>query len=85
MIAIPNMSKPKDCYECPIAKSYLDCLMEKKYTCPIGHADDCPLIEIVRCKECKWCEKMEGVLWCNIWHDDTNGLNFCSYGGKESR
>lgn len=56
MIAIPNMSKPKDCYECPIAKSYLDCLMEKKYTCPIGHADDCPLIEIdlVKCEECEW-------------------------------
>lgn len=46
MIAIPNMSKPKDCYECPIAKSYLDCLMEKKYVCPIGHTDDCPLIEM---------------------------------------
>lgn len=46
MIAIPNMSKPNDCYECPIAKSYLDCLMETKYTCPIGHTDDCPLIEI---------------------------------------
>lgn len=45
-IYIPNMSKPNDCYECPIAKSYLDCLMEKKYVCPIGHTDDCPLIEI---------------------------------------
>ena len=45
-VYIPNMSKPKDCYECPIAKSYLDCLMEKKYVCPIGHTDDCPLIEI---------------------------------------
>ena len=45
-VYIPNMEKPKSCYECPIAKSYLDCLMEKKYVCPIGHTDDCPLIEI---------------------------------------
>lgn len=46
MIAIPNINKPKSCCECPIAKSYFDCLMEKKYICPIGHTDDCPLIEI---------------------------------------
>ena len=50
MIAIPNMDKPKSCYECPIARSYVDCLMEKKYVCPIGHTDDCPLIEISETK-----------------------------------
>lgn len=43
-----------------------------------------PQIDLVRCGECKWCEKMEGVLWCNIWHDDTNGLNFCSYGERRA-
>ena len=45
-VYIKDLKKPKDCYECPIAKSYLDCLMKKKYVCPIGHTDDCPLIEI---------------------------------------
>lgn len=45
-VYIKDLKKPKGCYECPIAKSYLDCLMEKKYICPIGHTDDCPLIEI---------------------------------------
>lgn len=87
MIAIPNMSKPKDCYECPIAKSYLDCLMEKKYTCPIGHADDCPLIEIdlVRCGECKWYDK--DFKDCNI--RDSYGweykpTDFCSYGERRA-
>ena len=34
---------------------------------------------LIKCKDCKWCEKKGGILWCNIWHDDTNGLNFCSY------
>ena len=45
-VYIKDLKKPKGCYECPIAKSYLDCLMEKKYVCPIGHTDDCPLIEL---------------------------------------
>lgn len=45
-VYIKDLKKPKGCYECPIAKSYLDCLMEKKYVCPIGNKDGCPLIEI---------------------------------------
>ena len=52
-VYIKDLKKPKDCYECPIAKSYLDCLMEKKYVCPIGRTDDCLLIDIVTCGECK--------------------------------
>ena len=41
-------------------------------------------IDLVRCGECKWCEKSGGILWCNIWHDDTNGLNFCSYAERRA-
>lgn len=41
-------------------------------------------IDLVRCKDCKWCEKSGGILWCNIWHDDTNGLNFCSYAERRA-
>ena len=43
-----------------------------------------PRIDLVRCGECKWCEKSGGILWCNIWHDDTNGLNFCSYAERRA-
>lgn len=39
-------------------------------------------VNVIECHECKWCEKRGGILWCNIWHDDTNGLNFCSYGER---
>ena len=40
--------------------------------------------DLVKCKDCKWCEKKGGILWCNIWHDDTNGLNFCSYAERRA-
>ena len=39
---------------------------------------------LIKCKDCKWCEKSGGILWCNIWHDDTNGLNFCSYAERRA-
>ena len=87
MIAIPNINKPKSCCECPIAKSYLDCLMEKKYVCPIGHTDDCPLIEIIQCGECKWWnrdgKRKDGKGWCeNAICGLTKPNAFCSYGER---
>jgi len=50
MIAIPNMSKPKSCWECFNADC--DHWGEHGY----DNSADCPLIEIdlVRCGECKW-------------------------------
>lgn len=39
MIAIPNMEKPKDCYDCPLYDS------EYPWKCELIRGD-CPLIEI---------------------------------------
>lgn len=56
MIAIPNMEKPKDsCWECPLQDCEGNCLLLDKGI-PFeqeGRHPDCPLIEIVRCGECK--------------------------------
>lgn len=92
MIAIPNMEKPKGCCECPIAISYLDCLMEKKYVCPIGHTDDCPIIEVVPCKECKFSHMTYGgqCKYCDMTLDDDDnyiecyfdGDHFCGFGER---
>lgn len=62
MIAIPNMDKPTSCWEC----FYIECdhWGEHGY----DNSAVCPLIDIVRCKECKWAEKegdeSEGYLTC---------------------
>ena len=45
MIAIPNMEKPKECQVCPI---FIWC-----YSNDWKGYEHCPLIEIVRCKDCK--------------------------------
>lgn len=61
MIAIPNMNKPKECWECPCINDS-DCraleLLEgdsRSYEVPFREVrPDCPLIDIVTCGECKW-------------------------------
>lgn len=77
-VYIKDLKKPKDCYECPIAKSYLDCLMEKKYVCPIGRTDDCPLIDIVQCKYC--IHHDDGICRRPKWAMGVEPTDFCSYG-----
>ena len=75
MIAIPNMEKPKSCWECPLYDS------EYPWTCDLFDAY-CPLIDIVTCGECKWWN--EETHGCNRnpsvepwWETD-----FCSYGER---
>lgn len=47
MIAIPNMSKPKNCKVCPFTCEKLAFFDGK------NRPQGCPLIDIVRCGECK--------------------------------
>ena len=82
-VYIKDLKKPKDCYECPIAKSYLDCLMEKKYVCPIGHTDDCPLIDIVTCGECKyWYNDADCGMACEFTNMKQPSDGFCNWGER---
>lgn len=57
MIAIPNMSKPKECKECQWHMDFYIGNERVGGLCTITEKDDkentCPLIEIVTCGECK--------------------------------
>lgn len=86
MIAIPNMEKPKDCKEC---QWHLDFYIEDEQVgglCTITEKDDrentCPLIEIVRCGECKRRKKNGFCLEHNRY--ERNDDNFCSYGERRA-
>ena len=95
-VYIPNMEKPKDCEVCPFIildgavtddnkwVSYSICDLLGK---TIGDADmlnDCPLIEIVECKNCKyWADDMSGNMWCeHAIGGLTEANDFCSYGER---
>ena len=79
MIAIPNMGMPDTCDMCPIEGcEYIN----GKFTCP--------LIDIVRCGECKYYEEseyIEGDMVCkyHIGHTYyTEADRFCSYGERRA-
>lgn len=74
MIAIPNMSKPKSCKECPFTCEAL------QFFNGTDIPQSCPLFEIVRCGECSWYEK-PSCRWHNI---DNKPTDFCSYGERRA-
>ena len=92
MIAIPNMDKPKECKEC---QWHLDFYIEDEQVgglCTITEKDDkentCPLIEIVRCGECKHRDPEDKKCDCGMFErqgcifpvaDDY----FCKYGERK--
>lgn len=81
-VYIPNMSKPTTCYMCKIADA---CKFKPKVEWERWQkvADDCPLIEIVTCGECKWCDnkgKGRALICTNPYIDmDIHPLDFCSH------
>ena len=88
MIAIPNMEKPKECWECPCVNDSdcqaLDFLKgdSRSYEVPFhGVRPDCPLIDIVECWECECYKGHEE--YCEIDHF-AREHGFCFYGKRRS-
>ena len=78
-IYIPNMDKPKSCWECPFYDS------EYPWTCDLFDTY-CPIIDIVTCGECKyWSIDEQGVAWCeHAIGGLTEPDDFCSYGERRN-
>lgn len=77
MIAIPNMDMPETCDMCPIEGcEYIN----GKFTCP--------LIDIVRCKDCKYYDTESRTFPCctdiygAVRYMEADG--FCSYGERRT-
>lgn len=70
MIAIKDMVEmPKNCNECPYSCDY--CALTGEWVSDTEQIRDknCPLVEIVTCKDCEHCrfESVEGMpyYWCD--------------------
>lgn len=88
MIAIPNIGKPQNCAECPISA-----LSEfGGFVCKLNRNNDknnCPLIEIVTCGECKHRDPEDKK--CDSGMPERQGCifpvdddYFCKYGERRS-
>ena len=94
MIAIPNMDMPKSCWDCELLFSCK--AMPKKMTADeigiytVMRLKDCPLIEIVQCKECKhskvYALQSDAPMkrWCHRGHfpKEVTDYYFCGDGGR---
>lgn len=91
MIAIPNMDKPKNCAECFYASrcSAVPRWVTTDESIPRG----CPLMDIVRCGECKWSKTYyvradnSTRLCCDNYSGldkDVDPADFCPYGERRS-
>ena len=91
MIAIPNMEKPKSCWECRLMDGEANCLVTDEGISfkQEGILPDCPLIDIVTCGECKHYEESEyirGDMVCKYHMGHTyytEADRFCSHGERK--
>lgn len=79
MIAIPNMDKPQSC---------LDCMRYLNFKCG-GDIQDCPLIEIVTCGECKHRDPEDKKCDSGMFERQgcifpVNDDYFCKYGERRA-
>ena len=83
MIAIPNMEKPKGCWDC----FNYDCDHWGEHGYDFAETD-CPLIEIVRCRECTHHDEDGwGYGECkrpSVDYLRTADEDFCSYGERRA-
>lgn len=88
-ILIKGMEMPKNCWSCPFHDDVDDCILLNQSCMKVWgetkRLDDCPLVEIVHCKDCAYMErgvKDSNEVWC-CWHDSRMMEDdFCSRGRR---
>jgi len=80
MIAIPNMNKPNGCGKCEVWSLCHYPKVDGGYDDKV--MPDCPLIDIVQCKDCKWGDT--GIDEEGKPYGGTKPTDFCSYGERRS-
>lgn len=99
MIAIKSMEMPKGCQHCMhFRKHMFGNGLDYSYSCVLGatefpmpwirqmeeRASDCPLVEIVTCKDCKHCDfdDSDQTFFCNTYGNIVCSSHFCSDGER---
>ena len=63
MIVVKDMKMPKSCFQCDFYSNEYGCKLKFTEECnpSVEKPDDCPLVEIVTCKDCKYWKDSDGV------------------------
>lgn len=77
MIYIKDMDMPIDCLGCRII------LCDRESYLGMGRPKDCPMTEVVRCKDCHYRE-LDGEIthfyWCRINERSVDDDDYCAWG-----
>ena len=93
MITIKGMEIPKTCAECQFGcityRNNRKCkISESCYSVILTSKErpaDCPLVEIVTCKDCKHCgfDDSDQTFFCNAYGNIVCSSHFCSNGERK--
>lgn len=78
-----------DCCDCCVCNDdYWRCGINCEDISHDGRREDCPLIEIVHCKDCKWFDSkranfIDGYGYCERYEVTDKDSHYCSYGEKQ--
>lgn len=82
MLIHKTMKMPASCLSCWIAPTCEVWVREKsKYKGYDDRLDECPLEEVVRCKDCTYCNNG----WCYDFGIRMNDNEFCSGGERKDK
>ena len=75
-IIVENMNMPSTCTMCWISNICQEHIHDLKHIGYDKRLDDCPLYELVRCKDCYWGKEVSGNIECN---EDLNYPKYHEY------
>lgn len=77
---------PKDCFECPLYNLDHICVILKRQNLAFDKPIDCPLVEVVRCKDCKKRNTRTCMMNNNVgMNKDLFDDDYCSYGERREQ
>lgn len=89
-VIVKGMEMPKYCYDCPLQDGETGRCNILKITVCDYIPKECPLVEVVRCRECKWSDTFSDItaephspLKClGIRYGGVNEDWFCEHGER---
>lgn len=82
-VLIKDMDLPEDCYSCPLKEEGYCNITYSYATCINRRNSDCPLTQIVHCKECaNYYNNHLCLHWSKHGTIETKPDDYCSYGER---
>ena len=80
-VLIKGAKIPKDCFECPLYNFDHVCVILERQNLAFDKPPDCPLVEVVRCKDCIfWAKGVTFQNYCTKHDLVSYPDDYCAWG-----